>query len=85
VSVAALKEREAESSYLTDGVTIRSWLLTTDHKRIAVLYFGSITLFFFIGGAAAALLRYNLLVPEGMLGSAETHNRLFTMHGVVMV
>jgi cytochrome c oxidase subunit I len=85
VSVAALKEREAESSYLTDGVTIRSWLLTTDHKRIAVLYFGSITLFFFIGGAAAALLRYNLLVPEGMLGSAETYNRLFTMHGVVMV
>src|ERR1019366_2780317 len=47
------------NSYLTDGTTIRSWLLTTDHKRIALLYLGSITLFFFIGGIAAALIRYN--------------------------
>jgi cytochrome c oxidase subunit I len=85
MSIAAIEEREASSSYLTDGVTIRSWLLTTDHKRIAILYLGSITVFFFIGGAAAALVRYNLIVPEGMLGSAETYNRLFTMHGVVMV
>ena len=73
------------SSYLTDGTTIRSWLLTTDHKRIALLYLGSITLFFFIGGIAAALVRYNLIVPQGMIGSAETYNRLFTTHGVLMV
>ena len=73
------------SSYLTDGTTIRSWLLTTDHKRIALLYLGSITLFFFIGGVAAALVRYNLIVPQGMIGSAETYNRLFTTHGVLMV
>jgi hypothetical protein len=46
--------RAAAGSYLTDGVTLRSWLLTTDHKRIALLYLGSITVFFFIGGAAAA-------------------------------
>ncbi len=72
-------------SYLTDGTTIRSWLLTTDHKRIALLNLGSITLFFFIGGIAAALIRYNLIAPRGMIGSAETYNRLFTMHGVVMV
>ncbi|MGC1862953.1 MAG: cbb3-type cytochrome c oxidase subunit I [Methylocystis sp.] len=72
-------------SYLTDGTTIRSWLLTTDHKRIALLYLGSITLFFFIGGIAAALVRYNLIVPQGMISSAETYNRLFTTHGVLMV
>ena len=72
-------------SYLTDGTTIRSWLLTTDHKRIALLYLGSITLFFFIGGIAAALIRYNLIAPQGMISSAETYNRLFTTHGVVMV
>jgi cytochrome c oxidase subunit 1 len=70
---------------LTDGTTIRSWLLTTDHKRIALLYLGSITLFFFIGGIAAALIRYNLIAPQGMISSAETYNRLFTTHGVVMV
>jgi cytochrome c oxidase subunit I len=73
------------SSYLTDGLTLRSWLLTTDHKRIALLYLGSITLFFFIGGFAAALVRLNLIEPRGLLGSAETYNRLFTLHGVVMV
>jgi cytochrome c oxidase subunit 1 len=75
----------AGDSYLTDGHTLRSWLLTTDHKRIAILYLGSITVFFFIGGIAAALVRLNLIVPQGLLGSAETYNRLFTMHGVVMV
>src|SRR5579872_82843 len=80
-----VKAGEVEGSYLTDGFTLRSWLLTTDHKRIALLYLASITMFFFIGGAAAALVRLNLLVPTGLLGSAETYNRLFTMHGVVMV
>ena len=64
---------------------VRSWLLSTDHKRIAMLYLVSITVFFFIGGAAAALVRLNLIVPQGLLGSAETYNRLFTMHGVIMV
>jgi len=76
---------QIEGSYLTDGFTVRSWLLTTDHKRIALLYLATITMFFFIGGIAAALVRLNLIVPEGLLGSAEAYNRLFTMHGVVMV
>ena len=72
-------------NYLTNGWTIRSWLLTHDHKRIALLYLVSITGFFFLGGAAAALIRLNLLTPEGALVSAETYNRLFTMHGIIMV
>ena len=85
MSATTIETSEYANSYLTDGFTLRSWLLTTDHKRIALLYLGSITFFFFIGGAAAALIRYNLLVPEGMIASAETYNRIFTMHGVVMV
>jgi cytochrome c oxidase subunit 1 len=72
-------------SYLTDGATLASWLLTRDHKRIAILYFISITAFFFVGGAAAALIRINLLTPQGTLLDAETYNRVFTLHGVVMV
>jgi cytochrome c oxidase subunit 1 len=75
----------AEESYLGEEFSLRSWLLSTDHKRIAILYLISITVFFFIGGVAAALVRYNLVVPEGLIHSAETYNRLFTMHGVVMV
>jgi cytochrome c oxidase subunit 1 len=70
--------------YLHDRVTVKSWLLTTDHKRIGILYAVSITVFFFIGGLAAALIRINLVAPEGLL-PAETYNKLFTIHGVVMV
>src|SRR5271165_3516044 len=74
-----------EETYLTDEKSIWSWLLTTDHKRIALLYFASITAFFFLGGAAAALMRLNLLSPHGLIVDHEMYNRLFTMHGVVMV
>ncbi|HEX4240554.1 MAG TPA: cbb3-type cytochrome c oxidase subunit I [Steroidobacteraceae bacterium] len=76
---------EVTGSYLADGHTLKSWLLTTDHKRIALLYMAAITAFFFIGGSAAALVRLNLVVPEGLLGSSEAYNRLFTAHGVIMV
>ncbi len=72
-------------TYLAAGKTIRSWLLTTDHKRIALLYMVSITLFFFVGGAAATMMRLQLLSPQGELVTSATYNKLFTIHGVVMV
>ena len=72
-------------TYLNVRTTISSWLLTTDHKRIALLYMISITLFFFIGGAAATMMRLELLTPQGDLVTSETYNKLFTIHGVVMV
>ena len=75
MSISVDELQTEEESYLTDGATLGSWLLTRDHKRIAVLYFVSITLFFFIGGAAAFLIRYNLILPEGLIGSRETYNR----------
>src|SRR5690349_21169728 len=75
----------ADVSYLDDGMTVRSWLFTTDHKRIAILYALSITAFFFVGGLAATLMRIELATPAGDLVSAETYNKLFTMHGVIMV
>jgi cytochrome c oxidase subunit 1 len=62
-----------------------SWLLTGDHKRIAILYLISITVFFFIGGAFAGLIRLELLTPQGDLVSSDTYNKLFTMHGIIMV
>ena len=72
-------------SYLTGDTTLRSWLLSTDHKRIAILYALSITGFFAIGGVAAALIRLELFVPHGLLFTADQYNRLFTLHGVIMV
>lgn len=74
-----------EKNYLNEELTLRSWLLTTDHKRIALLYLVSITFFFFVGGAAATLIRLNLMTPNGSLVSPDTYNKMFTLHGVVMV
>jgi len=76
---------EARPTYLNIAHTVRSWLLTKDHKRIAILYIISITLFFMIGGGAATLIRINLVTPDGVFVDQETYNRLFTIHGVVMV
>src|SRR6266513_3111638 len=73
------------TTYLNDKHSIGSWLLTTDRKRIALLYLVSITLFFFVGGAAATLMRLELLTPQGDLVTSETYNKLFTIHGVLMV
>jgi cytochrome c oxidase subunit 1 len=72
------------TNYATAENTIASWLLTRDHKRIALMFFASITFFFFIGGFAATLMRLNLATPEGLL-QPSVYNRMFTMHGVVMV
>lgn len=86
VERAASVEPPARSqpSYLTSGNTIASWLLTRDHKRIALLFLASITFFFFIGGIAATLMRLNLATPQGLLQPA-VYNRMFTMHGIIMV
>ncbi|MCI0626644.1 MAG: cytochrome c oxidase subunit I [Acidobacteria bacterium] len=76
---------ESREHYLNVNYGIRSWLLTVDHKRIALLYLASITLFFFLGGFFAVLIRMELLTPQGDMVQSETYNKLFTMHGVIMV
>ncbi|HVU18129.1 MAG TPA: cbb3-type cytochrome c oxidase subunit I [Candidatus Didemnitutus sp.] len=74
-----------EPDYLERDRSLRSWLLTTDHKRIAILYLLSLTGFFAIAAVAAALMRYELLSPRGDLLVSDLYNRLFTLHGVTMV
>jgi cytochrome c oxidase subunit 1 len=75
----------AEENYLTEKKTIASWLFTHDHKRIALLYLISITFFFLIGSAAAVLMRIELTSPHGAFFTSTTYNKLFTLHGVVMI
>ncbi len=75
---------EEPVNYLNVEHGWKSWLFTTDHKRIALLYLFSITVMFITGGAFAILVRIHLLRPEGLF-APETYNRLFTMHGVVMI
>ena len=75
-------ERE---NYLNTDFSVKSWLLTTDHKRIAILYLLSITAMFFVGGFAATMIRLELLTPAGDLMSSDTYNKMFSIHGVIMV
>jgi cytochrome c oxidase subunit 1 len=72
-------------NYLNNGHSLASWLLTKDHKRIALLYLFTVTFFFFLGGIFATMIRLELLTPAGDLVTSETYNKLFTMHGVIMV
>ncbi|HEX4808382.1 MAG TPA: cytochrome c oxidase subunit I [Bryobacteraceae bacterium] len=74
-----------KKNYLNEKIGLLSWLLTTDHKRIAILYTFSITVFFFLGGFFALMMRLELLSPRNWLVSAGTYNKLFTMHGIIMV
>jgi len=76
---------EKRVTYLNASHTVKSWLLTLDHKRIGLLYLFSISFFFLIGGIYATLIRIELITPKGDLMTAETYNRVFTMHGVVMI
>src|SRR5258708_32839941 len=71
--------------YLNANYGIRSWLLTVDHKRIALLYLIAITFFFFLGGSFAVMIHLELLTPQGDLFQSETYNKLVTMHGIIMV
>jgi cytochrome c oxidase subunit I len=72
-------------SYLNSEYGLKSWLLTQDHKRIALLYLFTTTFFFVIGGVAAALIRLELLTPAGDLVASDTYNKLFSIHGIIMV
>ena len=74
-----------EKSYLSGENGLKSWLLTLDHKRIALLYLFTTTFFFVIGGTAAAVIRLELLTPAGDLVSSDTYNKLFSIHGIIMV
>ncbi len=72
-------------TYLNASHGLKSWLLTVDHKRIALLYLVAITFFFFVGGFFALIIRLELLTPQSDLVRTETYNRLFTMHGIIMI
>src|SRR5579885_2684256 len=85
MATALRREPELPRSYLTSETGIRSWLLTHDHKRIGVMYLVLTSLALATGGTFALLLRLELLTPGPTIMSAETYNRLFTLHGVTMV
>jgi cytochrome c oxidase subunit I len=74
-------------SYLTEGEYkgIKSWLLTTDHKRIGVLYLASMVVAFFIAMSIGVLMRVEQLTLNPPLFAPKIYNAFFTVHGVVMI
>ena len=74
-----------QTNYLNASHGLKSWLLTGDHKRIAMLYLIGVTFFFAIGGLLAFVLRLELLTPSADLMAMDTYNKVFTMHGIVMI
>src|SRR2546427_8091581 len=81
MSTAVIERRQ---HYLNIHYGIRSWLLTTDHKRIAWLYLLSVTFFFFIGGFFSPLICFGFFTPQGGFVQAETYKKIFFIHGVTM-
>ncbi len=83
-------QAHAQTNYLNAQKGVWSWMTTVDHKRIGIMYLSLISTSFFLGGIFALLIRLSLLNPKHMvfgkvIFDAETYNRIFTLHGVVMV
>lgn len=76
---------DSGENYLTTGKGLLSWLFTLDHKRISVMYLIAILSSFFLGGVFALLIRTELLTPGATIMSADTYNKMFTLHGAVMI
>ncbi len=81
---------------ITEGVTIArrrrlsetyigEWIMTTDHKKIGIMYVVTAFFFFLVGGVDAMLIRTQLAVPNGKVLSPEVYNQVFTMHAVTMI
>lgn len=77
-------------NYLNETTGIWSWMSTVDHKRIGVMYLVAVSTAFFVGGMFALMIRLTLLTPSHklfgkVLIDADTYNRVFTLHGAIMV
>ena len=83
MSEPVVNPAEGRRDYLNVDYGVKTWLLTVDHKRIALLYLVSVTIMFVLGGLFAAGIRLELLTPAGDVVQADTYNKLFTMHGVM--
>ncbi len=63
---------------------IAAWMLSTDHKKIGIMYLAALLSFFSVGTLMGVLMRLNLISPGTFMG-AQTYNRLFTIHGIVQI
>src|ERR1700733_16136672 len=83
--ITAPPQVQEKKNYINQTEGLKSWLLTHDHKRIAILYLLGVTFFFALGGIFAVLIRLELATPAGDLVESNTYNKFFTMHGFLLV
>ncbi|MEX0845693.1 MAG: cytochrome c oxidase subunit I [Balneolaceae bacterium] len=76
---------DPKNTYLNQEKGLWAWMTTVDHKKIGLMYLGSVTFFFLVGGVLALLLRTELLSPAETFIQADTYNQFFTLHGAIMV
>lgn len=74
-----------KKTFFTEERGLWSWMTTVDHKKIGLMYLGSVAFFFLLGGVLALLLRTELLTPAQTFIEADTYNQFFTLHGAIMV
>ena len=72
-------------NYLNHDRSIKSWLLTLDHKRIGIMYLIAVSLAFLAGGILAMLVRVELMAPGETIMGADAYNQTFTLHAVLMI
>ena len=72
-------------NYLSHDKSIKSWLLTLDHKRIGIMYLIAVSIAFLAGGILALLVRVELMAPGETIMSADAYNQAFTLHAVLMI
>jgi cytochrome c oxidase subunit I len=84
-TVVTTELEKPRTHYINNGYSVASWLLTKDHKRIALLYLFTVSGFFLLGGLYAAAIRIELLTPNSDLLESGTYNKVFTQHGIIMV
>ncbi len=80
----AIAQEHPEGNYLQGGGWW-SWITTIDHKRIGVMYLAATFFFFLVGGVLAMLIRAELLFPGQTIMTANTYNKIFTLHGAIMI
>ena len=77
--VSVVRRKRFSETYVGD------WIMTTDHKKIGIMYIVTAFFFFLAGGVEALLVRTQLAVPNGKVLSPEIYNQVFTMHGTTMI
>jgi cytochrome c oxidase subunit I len=85
MAVTEVRREERQPAEAPKRSTLVSWLTTTDHKRIGILYIGTAFFFFLLGGLLAEMIRTQLFEPDNTLFNFHRYNQLFTIHAITMI